>query len=287
MGDEANQEAPEVEARAKEMGWIPKEEFKGDEAKWIDAATFVERGETLLPIVKADRRRLEGEVGQLRGQLAQVTSQFQASQEAIEELKAFNANVTKERAKSRRAELHEEIKKAREDEDVEREGELMDELSEVNVILKEQPKARQNPPARQQQGGNGDVQQNPVLQAWMQENSWFGKDPERTHLAQGIAMALRADPANSALVGTKAFLDKVSARVEEIMPSGARRNGHDKVEGGARSSGGGSGGGKTYADLPADAKEVCEKQAKRLVGEGRAFKTVEDWRKHYVTKYFE
>lgn len=281
----ADENTPDVEVRAREMGWIAKEEFKGDEAKWVDAQTFVERGESFVPFLKADRKRLESEVGQLKGQLAQVSNQFAASQESIEELKNFNANMARERAKSRRTELHAEIKAAREEEDVEKEGELMDELSEVNKTLKAEPPARQQP--RQQQPRGEDHSQNPILQAWMSENSWFGKDAERTHLAQGVATALRADPANASLIGTKAFLDRVSARVEQIMPSGAPRNGYDRVEGGARSAGTGSSGGKSYADLPSDAKEACEKQAKKLVGEGRAFKTVEDWRKHYVTKYFE
>jgi len=38
--------------------------------------------------------------------------------------------------------------------------------------------------------------------------------------------------------------------------------------------------------LPADAKTVCDQQAKKLVGPGRAFKDEAAWRSHYAEQYF-
>ena len=45
--DEADGETGERdwEADARAMGWSPKAEFKGDKTHWIDAKSFVERGE--------------------------------------------------------------------------------------------------------------------------------------------------------------------------------------------------------------------------------------------------
>lgn len=280
---ETQNETPPVEVRAKEMGWIPKEEFKGDESKWIDAETFVERGETLLPIIKANNRDLSQKLSQTQQQLAQAAAAIAEQRETIEGLKQFNEEIALQRAKQRKAEIPQEIKEAREAEDVEREEELRAELGEVNEQLK--PKA----PARQQ-NGNGNQpppQVHPIVQAWVKDNPWFGQDEDRTNLANAVATSMRRKPEFAALVGKREFLDAVSAKVEELMPT-SRRPSHDRVEGGARGSAStSSSGGKSYSDLPKEAKEACEAQAKRLVGANRAFKDINAWRAHYCSIYFK
>ena len=280
----------DVEARAKEMGWIPKEQFRGDEGKWIDAATFVERGENLLPIIQATNRKLYGKVATLESQLAQATTAIQTSQETIAALKEFNDDMARQRAKQRKIELRTEINAAREAEDPEKEQELLEELGEVTTALKAAEKAprgaaRPNgqPQQRQQQQQQAP---DPVLQAWMQDNPWVGQDEQRTDLATVVAQRMRRNPENAGLTG-RAFLDKVAEEVESILPRGARRNGHDRVEGGARSSGANPGGGKTYADLPREVKEVCDRQGKKLIGAGRAFPDEKAWRQHYCNQYFK
>ena len=44
--------------------------------------------------------------------------------------------------------------------------------------------------------------------------------------------------------------------------------------------------GKSYADLPPEAKAACEDQARKLVGDGRAFKDTASWRKYYAEVFF-
>lgn len=288
-GDDGAADSAAVEARAKEMGWIPKEQFRGDESKWIDAASYVERGETLLPIVRADKKRLEGQVGTLNSELASTKGQLAAALESIEELKQFNADMTLNRAKQRKTEIATEIRQAREDNNVEREQELLDELSEANNVIKQNGTR----PAPKQQNGNGAAPKTAPPQIdpqWAQENPWFGRDQDRTDLAVVVGQRLRRTPETATLAG-KAFLDKVSEEVERIMPTQSHRNNHDRVDGGRGSltSGGGGGGppGKGYADLPKEAKEACERQGRRLVGEGRAFKDQASWRAHYAKVYFE
>ena len=43
-GGGGDQQTPTVEERAHRMGWRPLNEFRGDPAKWVDAAAFVARG---------------------------------------------------------------------------------------------------------------------------------------------------------------------------------------------------------------------------------------------------
>ena len=57
MADEITPEAsaPEIEhspteLKAIESGWVPKEEFQGDEHKWVEAGEFLRRGELFKKI---------------------------------------------------------------------------------------------------------------------------------------------------------------------------------------------------------------------------------------------
>ena len=51
----------DAETAAREMGWRPKEEFRGEAEKWVDAETFVSRGEHFLPHPLSDRIRVSRE----------------------------------------------------------------------------------------------------------------------------------------------------------------------------------------------------------------------------------
>jgi hypothetical protein len=50
--------------------------------------------------------------------------------------------------------------------------------------------------------------------------------------------------------------------------------------------GGNSGAGKSFADLDADTRKACDSFARDLVGEGKTYKTLADWRNKYVEDYF-
>lgn len=283
--NEGGDTTTDIETRAKEMGWAPKAEFRGDPEKWIDADTFVERGENLLPIVRAENRKLRGELDNLRQQNQSNTQLLQAATESIEELKNFNSAIAKEKVKEKRTELADAIKQAREDGDVEKELELTEQFDEAGRALTEAAarptkKAPPTPPSEA-------PQDDPEFKQWMTENPWFGKDTRRTNFAIATAQDLRAQN-----ITGRMLLDKVNEEVNATFGQNQRRNGASKVEGGKTTGDGGGGGGngfggKSYSDLPPDAKVACEKQGKRLVGPGRAFKDDAAWRKHYVSKYFE
>ena len=77
-----------IETKAREMGWKPLEEFKGNPDNWRDAEVFVERGEEILPIVRKDNEKLRAEVAQTKLETARLKALVDAGQEAIAELKA-------------------------------------------------------------------------------------------------------------------------------------------------------------------------------------------------------
>ena len=61
MADEIN-----YEEKALEMGWVPQDKWTGDPDKWTDARSYVERGEQILPILRANNRRLQDDLLTMR-----------------------------------------------------------------------------------------------------------------------------------------------------------------------------------------------------------------------------
>jgi len=268
-----------TEQEARNLGWVPQEEFRGDPGKWVDAETFVERGHTIMPILKSNNKKLEEQLRSQAAELERMKGLFNASQESIQALQEVHAESTKKAVERARKELLAELKEARDEGDIEREHEINEELDELKQKAKDAaaaPKKADAPATPPQQ------QVHPDFAPWVEANPWFGVDQRKTLRAMGIAQQLRADPDLDHLQG-KPFFDKIL----EVMNEGTTDNRTSKV-GESRPSGGGSGGGKkSFADLPAEAKEACDRQAKRLVGEGRAFKDMNAWRAHYVNLFYQ
>ena len=271
----------EVEQAAREMGWRPKEEFRGDTSKWVDAETFVSRGENFIPILRADREKLRGEVAETKAALTETQQLLRASQEAIDELKRYHSEDTARQVEKAKKDLVKQLKQAREDGDVEAEVEIQDELTKIRTAQAAPapapkpaaPAAPTAPPADQD------------FTAWSANNTWFASNPRLRGLTLGIAEELRSK--QPTLKG-KAFYDAIDAEMADYLDPPAR--GTDKVQGG-RGPSGGSGGGsggrqKTYADLPADAKQACDGYASKLVGPGRAHKDLASWQAAYAADYF-
>lgn len=277
--------------RARSMGWSTKDQWKGDPKLWIDAAEFVRRGDQILPILRARESRQESEIATLRGQLGQANSQLKAAQESISVLTNLSNDEAIARAKALRKDLLRQQVEARNDNDTEAQVTIGERLEEVNEQISTLGKKKATPspspsPSPSPTPGQS-PSDDPIFKQWASENQWFGTDEEKTSLAMGVARRLRQ--AGDSTQG-RAFFDKVTNRVNELlnrhMPSKTEGGGASGGRGGSGDDGGSGANGQTYADLPQDAKDACERSAKRVVGEGRAFKTIGDWRKHYVKEYF-
>lgn len=74
----------DFDAEARERGWVSKEEFlakpNADESRWVDAQTFIERTDTVMPLLKADRDRLKRELAELKRGLRQATKHFEGAE---------------------------------------------------------------------------------------------------------------------------------------------------------------------------------------------------------------
>lgn len=276
-------EPSSVETTAREMGWRPQEEFRGDASKWVDAETFVSRGEHFLPIIKADRDRLRAEVAQTAAQLAETKQLFAAAQEAIAELRKFHDEDTRRAVDRARKDLVAQLKAAREQGDVDLEVDVQSQITKIDAAKAAAPPPPAPAPAP---APASDTKPDPDFIAWEADNPWFKTDSRKHALAMGIAAELRADPRNATLVGRK-FYDRITEEVEAYLAPAGKPNAKVGGEGGGRASGSGPGKrSRTYADLPEEARIACENFAKKLVGPGRAYKDMAAWQAQYTTSYF-
>ena len=236
---EPTAEQKAAESLAGSRGWLPKAQYKGDPAKWVDAQTFNERGERFTA-------NLQREVSELR----ETIKEFQGTKEAFK--KFHDETIAK-----KNAELAETIKQLRiQKSEATREGDhevaiaLEDRIEELNKTKEAVSDVEQK-----QEGGakaSGPNPKDPVLQEWIEDgNQWFDTDPALRSYAIALGESLIQ---NGETVKGRKFLDKLRglmaeefprkfAKKETTPPAGGKVSGSD-------SNSTGQGGGKTEADLP-------------------------------------
>lgn len=246
--------APEILAKAEKMGWTPKDQFKGDPAKWRPADEFVERGENMLPILRAANKKHEREIADLKATVKSFADyqgqvEKRAYDKAVADLKAARAEAIKAG-----------------------DGEAFDKIDDKLTELKDSAPKKADKPA----GG-----EDPVFDEWLSRNKW-AEDKKLQVIGRGIAEALIEDGVKA--TGTD-LLDMVTKEMKVRYPEkfeNSRRNGAPTVEGGA---GPRRTGGKSYADLPADARAACDRMAKN--GYSDKPKEMAAFKAEYVKNYFE
>lgn len=265
----------DVQAKAQAMGWIPPGRYRGEPERFTDAQEYLDRGEQVLPIVRAHNQRLQGELASVREEQAATKKALESAQKAIEEIGERHSVETQRAVERAKVELKARLAAASEAGDHEAIAEitgLMVDLKAAVAPAKPEP----TPTAATVDPVT------PELKAWNEANPWFGTDRRRTALALGVAQELR--DAGTELKGV-AFFEHIKEEVEATF--GARSASASKVEGGRGSDDAPRSGGKSYAALPADAKAACDADTKNFVGPDKRYKTAAEWQKRYAELYFE
>lgn len=285
MADELNTEEVSVEelAQAQQLGWAPKDKWRGAPEKWVDAKQFLAKGMGIHH-VRGENQRLAGQLSVTTERLAQMEEALKGANAAIEALQESSDADVKAQVEAARKELKAEIATASREGDHEALAEATDKLTQLNAAEERGDKGKQDD--KGDKGGDKGRQIHPEIAAWYTKNPDLISNPRWRALATVEAAELRGE--GEVAVGA-AFMDKVAERVDKVL--GGTGRGHSKVEGdnggGNRSEGGKGGGGKkSYADLPAEAKAACDKMSARLVGPNRAHKDVASWRASYAKQYF-
>ena len=213
-------EERDYEAEASKEGWAPKENWKGPDEKWKTAEQFVKDGENITPILRSKVERLEGRVEQLLSSNKESNEYMQKSRD-------------KDRKENER--LIGELEVLRTQAVTDSDGEAFQRADSQIQELRSEPEVRQP---------------DPVVDAWVGGNQWYGTNRKLTAFADGIADQLRA----TGYTG-QAYFDELTKQVKETFPDdfgNPNRNRPSGVEDGGQEEGDSKS--KTFNDLPNDAK---------------------------------
>lgn len=180
---EVEQEAgpSEAEQKALKMGWVPKEEFKGDPNNWRPAEEFVERGENMIPILRKNLTKAEQ--------------------------RALDAQAKAEAAVKHMKLLQEKLHK-RDQEAYEKQRRLAVESGDIEAY--DSLKAPEPLPEFQEPDQTpGQVY---FKESWSHENDWYGKDYEKTVEADRYGEFLSKSKPD--LIGKPEFLDEVAEHIQ-------------------------------------------------------------------------
>ena len=208
-GEGAEQiELTPVELEAKDSGWVPKDEYKGDDHKWVDAGEFLRRGELFKKIEDQSK------------QLKDVRS-------ALNEMKKLHSQVREVEYKRALDALRQQKKDALIDGD----AEAVIAADERIDLVKEQVKQLQSAPADVQENSGAE---HPEFVSWTEQNSWYKSSTPMKAFADALGQDL-ARAGNS----PSEVLRKVAIEVRKEFPNRFKNPNQEKP--GAVESGKGSG----------------------------------------------
>lgn len=235
----------EIEQRAIEQGWRPKEEWDGDEADWRDARTYIDRGE-LLGKLKTQNAELK-EVKQMLSYMSEHNKKVYAAgyQKAIADLKVQRIAAMKDENYEAVAAIEEAI----------------DQNKEALQTI-------QKTPATPQTSGI-----NKTLEAeWLAKNPWYKTDTSMKAWANG--MALEYGRVNQGVTEEEIY-DFLSKQVRKEFPHKFKRVGAPSPDGEGRQANSGNNDKDAkgaFEKLMAQLPEDHARAARALVRDGHVTK---------------
>lgn len=264
------EQTPEVnvaeETQARLTGWTPKEEFKGNAERWTDAATWNKKADELMPIMRANNRRLETDLGTTKQELAQLKrtmAQIVATNETISQREYDRALAT--------------IRKGQKEAIDSSDGDAFQALEQQKENL------QKNRPAKIAGDTDADLfNQNRTL--FHQRNAnWYQKDMELTDFADVVGQRLAREGVAEALQ-----FEKVETEVKKKFPHkfGNQRTGEQTVDSGTFGTTPTKPTKESYTAMPSDAKAACDAAVKSIKTQypNRDEKAI---RSGWVSQYFK
>jgi len=142
---------PTLEDVASELGWVPKEKFKGKEEDWKPAVDFIREGKNIQKGLAKDVKRLSSQ---------------------METMSRTSAAILQERIDAEKARLEAAHRKAVEDDDPDAALQIGKRIDQLD---------------RQKQTVNGGP--SPDVQEWVERNPWFTTNPLANAIAVQTAEA--------------------------------------------------------------------------------------------------
>jgi len=246
----------DYEQEAQEQGWKPESDWTDPDKPWIDAKTFVEKGERIAGIARsrADRER------------TQFESRIERLERANKDFGQYTKQLReKDQAKSaaKIAQLEAQLAAAVSNSD----GEAFD---QVNRQIQAERETMAPPPV------NGD-QQHPLAEAWLMNNPWYNENPKLKTYADGLSEIVGQEGYTG-----QAYFSEITRRVRADFPEefeNPRQSGGNTVEAGSQKTGPKDKSAHTYENLDPDSKRNCDEfVAEGLITREDYLKTFE-WNK--------
>lgn len=243
MTDEVEVNAAEVEAR--EFGWVPVDEFKGNTDEWRDAETFLRRGKEINGFLRKDLQKVQDRLSAKDRELAEIKSTLQE----------FNKYHQETETRAYKKAL-DELKQDKMEAIAQGDGQRVIAIEETIEALKETKQSQEAPKKQEAPVYNKEFFE------WAKENTWYSTNPELKSLAELIGQEIGLQEPD--LQGS-AFLSEVTKRVKETYPekfsNPARTQANvltstDSRLPGIRTK-------KSYNELPPEAKSACDKFVKQ------------------------
>lgn len=235
----------EVEAKAREQGWVPKEEWTGDPAAWRPANVFVDRGE-LLGKIKSQSSKMRELEGMLNFLSEQNRKLYEAGYaKAVDELEAQrDAAVEAGDTKAVR--------------------ELDRKLREHERALEEARK-----PAPKTNTSNYGEE---LYREWASRNPWYEKDEVLQNWANGAAVKLKTKNPN---VNDVDIYQHLETEVRKVFPEKFKRVGAPSPDGASNRGAGSPARKDGNSEFDALLSELSEEEAqiaRNLVKRGHVTK---------------
>lgn len=240
----------DYEYEASRKGWKPEAQYTGPEGKWVDAKTFIERGERFTKKLENEIDSLKKQVQSFEGTKAQFRKFFDDQMakrdrehtEAIQALRVQRSQATRDGDDELAVELEDRIEATRK--------------QQAALKAEGDAAATERTEGASVAAGN---EPNPVLDEFIADgNSWFKDDEALAKHAIAVGKVLRTNGEKA--IGRK-FLELVKEQVREDFPRRFKEIDaaagiilRQTATGGAGRTGGGESGGgasgKTERDLP-------------------------------------
>jgi hypothetical protein len=243
---------PVLEREAREMGWRPKDQFKGKPEEWRPADEFVKRGREVLPIVTAENKKLREKLAALEKSTA----------DTIARIEKMSATALKTQRAEIEAKYDAQIDKAAEAGDTKAvkaaRTAQRTALKEFDEAADETADAKAKPAGKD--GPKLSARDQATLSDWMDENKWFSESRVLRAAADDAWDDVEKEMPGASMADK---LEAIRERVAAEYPAKFGKKAAPKVEGaGDRGGGGGEAGGELWARVPKEARAQADRMIK-------------------------
>jgi hypothetical protein len=257
--EDVKSSANNSEEKAKRMGWVEKERFRGDKSKWVDADEFVERGETELPILRERLRKMDGTVVGLKSTISEMRNTFSEFRERQKKLttSAYERALKDIKQKQRLAveegdtEAFDVVEADREELEKKYNQEKSETLKNTKTTNDEFTQYENEAIAE--------------FDNWRKENSWYDKNPILQSYASNLSVKLQNARGLTGTALYNAVRDDVRDRFPEEFPD------YKKIadvvgDGDYVEKSNDNKKGREFKDLPKEAQKECIRITKTIPG---------------------